>query len=75
MAFTSSDLTTIQNAIMALSAGAEEVQINGRRYRKSSLAELRATYDWLEGKVSLSTTSSGIQRGTFGTITDQGDSR
>jgi hypothetical protein len=75
MAFTTADMTTIQNAIMALVSGAEQVMINGRMYRKSSLAELRNLYDWLQGKTTLSASSSGIVRGTFGEITDQDDGR
>ena len=72
MAFSAADLTEYQQAITALSSGAEEVQIGNRRWRKSSLKELRETYDWLEKKVTL-TTKPSIQRVSFASATNQDD--
>jgi len=72
MAFSAADLTEYQQAITALSSGAEEVQIGNRRWRKSSLKELRETYDWLEKKVTLATKPS-IQRVSFASATNQDD--
>ena len=74
MAFSSTDLATIQNAIMSLVSGAVQVQIGGRMYRKSDLPELRQTYDWLEKKIATAGTSC-VQRGTFGPVTNQDDDR
>ena len=74
MAFSASDLEDIETAILALASGAEEVAIGSRRYRKSSLPQLRDLYDWIEGKVKASS-SAGIRRLTFGKTTDQSDDR
>lgn len=70
MAFTTSDLETLETAILALSSGAEEVAIGSRKYRKSSLPQLRDTYDWMQGKVNAATTA-GISRLKFNKTTDQ----
>ena len=72
MSFTSANLITLETAIMTLASGAEEVSINGRRYKKANLKELRDLYDWMKGKVN-ETTDQGLFRGTFAKTSNQDD--
>jgi hypothetical protein len=65
MAFTASDLVTLETAIIDLSSGnADKVEINGRSWTKSNLKELRETYDWMKSHVNANTGSSFV-KGTF----------
>ena len=72
MAFTSTDLDTVKDAIMALAAGARTVQIGGRMYRKSGLDALWELYENIKAELSISD-ESGLKRGTFPGTTNQDD--
>lgn len=57
MAWTSAQLTQVEEAIIATAAGAEEVEINGKRYRKPKMSELTKLRDKM--KVELQTEDNG----------------
>lgn len=57
MAWTAAQLAQIESAIMAVSLGAQEVEIDGKRYRKPNLNALKKLRD--EMKTEIQTDSDG----------------
>lgn len=67
MAYTSTDLAALQTARLAIiSRGAQEVEINGRRVRFLSLADLDATIARAEADVALDSYGADIAFGEVG---------
>ncbi len=51
MAWTTTQLTQVEEAIIATAAGAEEVEINGKRYRKPKMSELTKLRDQMKAEL------------------------
>lgn len=64
MAWTATQLSQVETAIIAVSAGAEEVEIDGKRYRKPKLSDLTKLRDQMQAEIQ-DTTDGGILRSTF----------